>query len=69
MALKPFIMPQSKIGADHAPAEWRGYWAGIEKKTAAVVSPLGAAPTNAQIATAFNALLTALQAVGLMKET
>lgn len=44
--------------------DYHRYIGGIEKlagRVAINVSPLGASPTNAEIATAFNALLTALQ--------
>ena len=37
------------------------------KRKVAAITPLGASPTNAQIATAFNALLAAMQASEAME--
>ncbi len=69
MTQKPFIMPQSKIGADHAPMEWRGYWAGIEKKTCEAVADLAGGASAGDVLAKVNELLAAMRAVGLMKET
>lgn len=49
---------------------WGAYLDGIEEvsgRVAANVAPLGASPSNAQIATAFNSLLTALQDANLQE--
>lgn len=62
-------MPQSKIGQDHAPMEWRGYWAGIEKKTSAAVADLAGGASAADVLAKVNEILAALRACGLMKET
>lgn len=74
MRVKAFKMPPGGAAVDQSgrlTSPMQGYLAGLEtvsKRVAAEIEPLPASPTNAQIATAFNALLAALQAGELMHD-
>ena len=47
--------------------EQQAFFDQLWKRQLEAIEPLSASPTNAEIATAFNALLTAMQASGAME--
>lgn len=79
--MKPVLLPpaQPLVGEGGRPTpvfydflrELYDYTGGIEteqnSRVSALVSDLGGSPTNAEIATAFNDLLSKLKAAGLME--
>ena len=74
--MKTRQMPRQNVAladsSGRVKVQWWGYLEGIEQhevRVSALVANLGAAPTNAQIAVAFNDLLTNLKAAGLMETT
>ena len=68
-----YQIPQSSLTGNLYPRiEWTNYLGGIEEignRVAANVAALGASPTNAEIATAFNALLSALKTANLQNSS
>ena len=69
MALDQFQHPHSSLTGKPLSREWHEYLKGIEKKVCAKQADLAASPTTTEIATAFNALLAAMKAAYLMRES
>ncbi len=75
MSHRTHIMPSSTapvmdVKNNRFTQPYHRYLAGLEevsKRSSVNVAALGASPTNAEIATAFNALLTALQNANLQE--
>lgn len=61
-------MSRSPVPSSITDPEQQSFLDQLWKRRAAAVSQLPASPTNVQIATAFNALIVAIQASGAMEQ-
>lgn len=59
---------RSPVPSTITDVEQQAFFDQLWKRRVAALSPLSASPTNAEIATAFNALIAAMQASGAMEQ-